>query len=184
MLLDGMDKDKRSMPNHINIENNQRDVPYYAIHKDGLISGFFAQYRFLSNFYALENGVVVDNLMFPSVETAYQACKYPSEKRTMFVDVSASQAKRLGKLAPNLDVRKWNKNKVELMRSLVFQKFEKNDALRRMLLLTDGYKLEERNSWNDQFWGVNETGEGENNLGIILMNVRDKFIAMERKDEF
>ena len=44
--------------------------------------------------------------------------------------------------------------------------------LARMLIDT-GYKhLEERNDWGDVWWGTNEKGIGENNLGQILMNVR------------
>jgi ribA/ribD-fused uncharacterized protein len=170
--------------NHINIENDEATIPYYADHKDGLIAGFFGCFSFLSNFYALENGVTIDELTYPSVECAYQAYKYAPNQRLKFIDISASEAKKLGELAPNFDAKKWNKNKVELMRVLVYQKFEKNIKLRKMLLTTDGYLLEERNSWGDCEWGTNELGIGKNNLGIILMNVRDKFIAMERKDEF
>jgi len=183
------------MSKHVNIENEEIKIPYYAIHKDGEIRGFFGPFRFLSNFYILENGIWFEELTYPSVEHAYQAAKWPQHgrhlyqgnrtaSRVAFLDITAGEAKYLGKLAPKLDVRKWNKNKVELMRSLVFQKFEKNDKLRNMLLATDGYILDERNSWKDTFWGTNEQGEGENNLGKILMNVRDKFIAMKNKEEF
>jgi len=172
------------MSQHVNIENDEVTIPYYAIHKDGEIRGFFGQFRFLSNFYVLENGIWFEELTYPSVEHAYQAAKWPFNMREQFIDVTAGKAKYLGKAATGLNIKKWNKNKVELMRSLVFQKFEKNYKLRKMLMEMEGYVLDERNSWGDTFWGTNEQGEGENNLGKILMNVRDKFIAIERKDEF
>jgi len=172
------------MSNHVNIENDEVTVPYYAIHSDGKICGFFGQFRFLSNFYILNNGVWFEDLTYPSVEHAYQAAKWPLNQRTQFLDVTSGQAKKLGKLAPNFNAKKWNKNKTELMRSLVHQKFEKNLNLRKMLMLMEDYILEERNSWGDCFWGTNEQGEGDNHLGKILMNIRDKFIAMERKNEF
>lgn len=170
--------------NHVNIENDEITVPNYAVHKDGLIAGFFGQFRFLSNFYTLQEGVVFEELCYPSVEAAYQAAKWPFNQRNQFLDAPAGQAKKLGRLAPKLDLRKWNKNKVELMRSLVYQKFEKNFNLRKMLMLMEGYILEERNNWSDRFWGTDEDGNGENHLGKILMNVRDKFIVMERNSEF
>jgi ribA/ribD-fused uncharacterized protein len=158
---------------HVNIENDEVTVPAYAVHEDGKIFGFFGPFRFLSNFYILKNGVCLDEAYYPSVEHAYQAAKWPHNQRGQFVGVTAGQSKKLGRLAPNFDGRKWNKKKVEIMAELVRQKFTNNPDCFKMLLLTDGYVLEERNSWGDVFWGTNITGEGENQLGKILMTVRD-----------
>lgn len=172
------------MSQHVNVENDEVTVPYYAEHKDGEVHGFFGVFRFLSNFYILKNGVTFEELNFPSVEHAYQAAKWPFNKRVQLTECTAGYAKKLGRMAPNFNAKKWNKNKVELMRSLVFQKFQNNPELRKMICEMEGYKLSERNSWGDTFWGTNEKGEGENQLGQILMNVRDKLLAMERKNEF
>jgi ribA/ribD-fused uncharacterized protein len=172
------------MSEHVNIENDEVTVPYYAVHKDGEIHGFFGQFRFLSNFYILENGVVFEELTYPSVEHGYQAAKWPHDQRLQFLDVTAAGSKRLGRGAPNFDAKKWNKKKVEIMRALVFQKFQGNPKLRKMLMAMEGYVLTERNSWGDVFWGTNEKGEGENTLGKILMAVRDKFIEMENKEKY
>lgn len=164
--------------------SDETAIPHYAIHKDGEIRGFFGQFRFLSNFWILENGIWFEELTYPSVEHAYQAAKWPVSQRAMFVNVTAGVAKKMGGEYPALNIKKWNKNKVELMRSLVYQKFEKNLKLRKMLMAMEGYTLDERNSWGDKFWGTNEQGEGENHLGQILMNVRDKFILMEKNNEW
>lgn len=172
------------MSNHVNIENDEVTIPYYAVHKDGEIRGFFGQFRFLSNFFILENGVTFEDLTYPSTEHAYQAAKWPHNQRTQFLDVSAGGAKKLGREAPKFDARKWNKKKVELMRALVFQKFQNNPKLRKMLMAMEGYVLEERNSWQDKFWGTDENGIGENHLGLILMSVRDKFIEMANKEKY
>lgn len=168
----------------MNNENDTKTVPYYAIHKDGLISGFFGTFRFLSNFYILDEGIWFEELTFPSVEHAYQAAKWPARLRYQFTDITASKAKQLGKIAPRLNTKKWNSNKVELMRSMVYQKFEKNLKLRKMLLETRGYILEERNSWGDTCWGVDLAGEGENHLGKILMDIREIYILKETNDDF
>jgi ribA/ribD-fused uncharacterized protein len=172
------------MKTHVNIELDEVTVPYYTIHKDGLISGFFGDYRFLSNFYPLENGVFLSELCFPSVENAYQAAKWPERERTRFINISAGESKKLGKQAPNFNGAKWNKKKYDIMAELVRQKFANNNILKKKLLLTDGFILEEMNSWGDMFWGVNINRFGENNLGKILMNIRDNFIQLEKKDNF
>ena len=41
---------------------------------------------------------------------------------------------------------------------------------------TDGYHLSEMNAWGDRFWGTDIHGNGENNLGKILMKTRDEII--------
>jgi len=52
----------------------------------------------------------------------------------------------------------------------VREKFKQED-LKQMLLDTGDQELVEGNTWNDTFWGVCR-GEGQNNLGKILMKVR------------
>lgn len=172
------------MNNHVNIEVDEVTVPYYAIHKDGLISGFFGPYRFLSNFYPLENGVFLSELCFPSVEHAYQAAKWPEHEYHRFINVTAGESKKLGKQAPNFNGAKWNKKKYDIMAELVRQKFANNRILKQKLLLTDGFILEEMNNWGDMFWGVNINRFGENKLGKILMNIRDNIKQLEKGNNF
>ena len=156
----------------VNIENDEITIPYYAIHKDGMIFGFFGPFRFLSNFYILESGVCLDELYYPSVEHAYQAAKWPYDMREQFLGGTAGRAKKLGKEAPKFNAKKWDKEKLSIMAGLCRQKFQNNWKLRQMLLMTEGCQLEERNNWGDVFWGRNEKGEGQNQLGQILMDIR------------
>lgn len=172
------------MSDHVNIEVDEVSVPYYAVHEDGKISGFFGPFRFLSNFYPLENGVCFEGMYYPSVENAYQAAKWPKNGRIQFTTCSAGKAKKLGKLVPNFKGQLWVKKKYDLMYELNWQKFQNNPKLQQKLLATDGFILEERNNWGDIDWGTNINGMGENNLGKILMRVRDKILAMQKKDEF
>src|ERR1035437_1717697 len=152
------------MNQHVNIENDEVTIPYYAIHKDGMILGFFGQFRFLSNFFILENGVSLDDVYYPSVEHAYQAAKWPYHMREQFLGVSAGKAKSLGREAPKFNAKKWDKQKAALMAALCRQKFLNNPKLKEMLLMTEGCQLEERNSWKDIFWGTDVDGHGENQL--------------------
>ena len=164
--------DLQNMAQHINIETDESSVPYYATYNDELIAGFFGAFRFLSNFYPVPSGIFFEDLCYPSVENAYQCYKYPASHRAQFIDISPGAAKKLGRIAPGFNQKKWDKNKVALMSALCRQKFTNNPKLKEMLLLTDGCQLEERNNWNDLCWGCNEKGEGENHLGKILMTIR------------
>lgn len=58
------------------------------------------------------------------------------------------------------------------MASVVFDKFARNKELRDKLLFTNDKYLEETNDWNDKYWGICN-GIGENNLGKILMGIRE-----------
>ena len=167
------------MSQHVNIENDELTIPWYAVHDEGKIFGFFGSFSFLSNFYILESGIFVNEMYYPSVENAYQSYKYPQGQRTQFINISPGQAKKLGKIAPNFNSKKWDKNKVPLMAALCRQKFTNDPKLREMLLMTVDCQLEERNSWKDIFWGCNENGEGENHLGHILMNIRHDLITQK-----
>lgn len=158
------------MKKHINVEW-ESNVPEYAIHTNDKVCGFFGTFRFLSNFFPAR--VHFDGIYYPSVEHAYQAAKYDQMDRAQFTSCTAGQAKRLGKKAPNLDVKKWDRRKYELMTGLVLNKFLDNFDLKDMLLATDNAYLEETNSWGDTYWGKDEDGQGENKLGQILMGVRE-----------
>ncbi len=69
----------------------------------------------------------------------------------------------------------WEVVKLSFMEEIVSAKFEQNHSLKQMLLATGNALLKEGNTWNDVFRGVNnKTGKGENNLGKILMRVREK----------
>lgn len=135
-----------------------------------MITEFQGQNRFLSNFWQLKTGVMFGNLLFHSVENAYQAakCEY-EEDRYQFQYITAGEAKRLGK-----QIRQrpdWNEKKLSIMEDLVRQKFFNNSDLAQLLLATGEQELIEGNKWGDRFWGVCN-GQGSNHLGKILMKIR------------
>ncbi len=133
------------------------------------ISGFNGEWRFLSNFY--QTPVLFDGVIYPSVENAYQAAKtLDGEIRNKFLTISSKEAKLLGK---KLIVRAdWDRIKFQIMNDLVLDKFTRNDYLTWKLKNTGELYIEETNWWGDKFWGVCK-GEGENNLGKIIMNIRN-----------
>lgn len=142
------------------------------------ISGFFGDYRFLSNFWPAE--VRFDGVPYPSVEHGYQAakCLNRADRELIREAAKPGKAKKLGSRA---EVRPdWEKIRVDVMRDLVRQKFLKHRDLAEMLLATGTAELIEENSWGDTFWGICE-GEGENRLGPILMDVRDELTSNRQR---
>lgn len=134
-----------------------------------MIDSFQDENRWLSNFYL--SNILVNNLIYPSVENAYQALKERNKDNYLkYTICSPYEAKQLGKKAELID--NWNDVKLRVMLFLVREKF-KDFILRVKLLGTQDKILIEGNNWGDTFWGMCN-GKGENNLGKILMQVRSE----------
>lgn len=127
-----------------------------------MITSFSGSHAFLSNFF-----IEPDHT---HVEGEYQAakCRVPAD-RQRFQGLPPAKAKALGRKV--LLRKDWEAVKVEIMFELVKQKFIDHPVLRRWLLDTAPQELIEGNYWGDRFWGV-YYGEGQNQLGKILMIVR------------
>ena len=145
------------------------------------INSFKGKNAFLSNFYHCL--VEYEGMEYPSVEHAFQAAKtLDIEKRKAFqVCPTPKEAKACGrdlKLRPD-----WEDIKIDVMHNLVRDKFTRNLSydtnLTKLLLDTGDAYLEEGNNHGDRFWGTVK-GEGRNELGKILMKVREE-IASERR---
>lgn len=151
-----------------------------ATHDEKSIKGFFGEYRFLSNFWPAK--VYLDEEEYTCVENAYQAAKYSKDKRNHFKNCDQKSAITYTINSPPEVIANWNNIKIKVMEDLLLQKFNQNlnPDLYRKLLETEGKYLEETNYWGDNFWGVStsvrlETGIGDNNLGKLLMHIRDSF---------
>lgn len=129
---------------------------------------------FLSNFHPAP--VYYDGVLYDTVEHAFQAAKTLNlEDRNIIQScVTPGKAKRAGR-AVNLR-KDWNDVRVNIMKELVFQKFFMYLKLAQALTSIEG-EIAEENEWGDTFWGTCD-GVGENNLGKILMAVRDHLKKM------
>lgn len=140
-----------------------------------MINSFSGDYRFLSNFYPAPLTVEIDGHRMSSVssEHVYQAAKTldHDERVKLLLAPSAGAAKKLGR---HLTLRSdWNDIRLYVMYKIVRAKFEQNPHLAAKLLATGDQELVEGNHWGDTFWGVCR-GKGQNNLGKILMLVREE----------
>ncbi len=131
-----------------------------------MINHFNRKYFFLSNFY--ECPVFYEGLVYNSTEAAFQAAKI-LYGREYFTRMNPPAAKKEGR---RVDLRDdWEDVKMGVMYDVCYAKFAYNPELKKKLLKTGDKHLEEANHHGDMIWGTVD-GEGENNLGKILMQLR------------
>ena len=148
---------------------------------DNLVYGFFEQFRFLSNFWPVKHGVLLDDVRYDTVEHAYQAAKTirPAEREEIRNAPTAGKAKRFGSVVTMRD--DWSDAlKLSIMEDLLRQKFAPGTRLAEQLLETGDAKLIEGNTWGDTFWGRCR-GKGTNHLGELLMKIREELKTAERQ---
>lgn len=131
---------------------------------------FRGKFAFLSNFHPCK--VVYEGIEYPSSEHAFMSGKTLDQQERQHIASlpTPGAAKRYGrtiKLRPD-----WEEVKFKVMEDVLRIKFS-DPKLREKLLATKGYLIEELNHWNDTCWGICK-GVGENNLGKILMKIRDE----------
>ena len=135
-------------------------------------------------------GFEADNKNYPSTEHIYQSMKTnnPDWKKIVSNTENPHKTKTLIRkhfkkgllfetekhFSLRLD---WNQIRYNLMFVIVYLKFSQNDTLKRKLIELTG-DIEEKNCWNDKYWGTVD-GLGENNLGKILMEVRKLLMEEE-----
>jgi predicted NAD-dependent protein-ADP-ribosyltransferase YbiA (DUF1768 family) len=66
----------------------------------------------------------------------------------------------------------WEDIKIDVMRQALRLKFQDEELLRK-LKATAPKLLAESNDWGDKFWGQDWSGNGQNMLGRLLMEIRD-----------
>ena len=146
------------------------DYKSISLIEGNTIKYFFREYRFLSNFYSGEFKIA--GYIYPTVEHYFQSMK-------AFVIQEAEEIRNAStpgiakKLGNQCSLRKdWEYVKLDVMKVGVIAKFVQNNDLKEKLINTGFFYLEEGNDWGDKFWGI-VNGEGENNLGKILMQTRE-----------
>lgn len=131
-------------------------------------------YGCFSNFAAYS--FTLDNLLWQTVEHFYQASKYEGTPYLEIIQkaIDPKEAYRLSKQYSEHKRTDWKDVKLEYMKRGTLQKFIENPEIRKILLDTQDDTIIE-NCPNDDYWGQDANGIGENNMGKILMEVREYF---------
>jgi len=147
---------------------------YTAADFPDTITRFKGEYDYLSNRYPCR--IVWEGLEYRSAEAAFQASKCKDEKeRKVFAGCSMDKAVLKGKdLTPYPG---WEEAQISIMESILQAKFGQNPTLMLKLAETGNHVLLNGNNKQETFWGIDlYSWIGENHLGRIIMNIRDKEI--------
>lgn len=145
---------------------------FHPVDFPDMIDRFKGEYDYLSNRYACK--FVWQGLRYGNAEAAFQSSKCTDEtRRKVFCNCSADKAALKGKdIVP---ASGWENERLDIMESILTAKFEQNPCLMKRLLETGNTFLINGNSKQETFWGIDlYSWQGENNLGEILMTIRDK----------
>lgn len=143
------------------------------------IEGFRGQFGFLSNFMPFDTPLEYQGLLFQTNEHFYQAMKFKDYgMRCMIAEHPSRGLKGFVRQNELLIRADWHDIKLDVMEFGLRYKFsEQNPKCRQRLIETQGIKLVEYNTWGDYFWGADmHTRYGQNNLGKLLMKIRDEIL--------
>lgn len=137
---------------------------------NSIVSEFRGLWACYSNFFPAP--ITVRDKVFPTVEHAYHAYKSlrPQDQEWVRMAPTPREAKKRGRQVVLRD--DFDMVKIPFMKLFVTMKFVAHEHCRQILVASGRVLLQEGNYWGDTFWGVCK-GKGDNNLGIILMEVRD-----------
>ncbi|MFD2177987.1 NADAR family protein [Veronia pacifica] len=132
------------------------------------------EFGFLSNFFPAP--LFIEGVSWPTAEHYYQAQKFnhpPVIEAVRFAE-SAKKAFRLSRLYGHLVREDWYEIRRDIMSRSVKEKFLQHNELKDKLLETGSWQLIEHTK-KDPFWGDAGDGSGRNEMGKVLMELREQF---------
>ena len=133
------------------------------------------KYYEFTNFFP--SPIELDGKQWPTTEHYFQAQKFIG---TSLVEVIRQKrwARDVFEFAQKPDIacqrrKDWDKVKIQVMKRALVAKFTQHDSLCQLLVDTGTRKLVERSPY-DTFWGDGGDGSGKNQLGKLLMEVREE----------
>jgi N-glycosidase YbiA len=139
-------------------------IRFYSVNDDYGAFSNFARYS-----------IRLKGKRWPTSEHYFQAQKFADAREQEEIRCASTPmlAAQWGRDRKRKLRRDWESAKLGVMREAVEAKFRQHADLRALLLATGDAKLVEHTE-NDAFWGDGGDGSGRNELGRILMSVRDR----------
>ena len=132
--------------------------------------------NWFSNMIPFDDPLEYEDIVYYTPENFYQAMKLPYEDHSSRVYISKLEPRKAKTKIREYIIRKdWDEEeKLRIMEIALRHKFRLDTTQGQKLLETDGEEIVELNNWNDLWWGRDiETGEGCNELGKLLMQIRN-----------
>jgi len=118
----------------------------------------------------------IDGKVWPSVEHYFQAMKFPTNlpyQEEIRGAKTGAKAKSLGRKGE--PVREdWETYRLSVMETALREKFSDRHPELKAKLLSTGNRLIRDVSPQDNFWGIGRKKLGQNNLGKLLMKIRQE----------
>lgn len=134
------------------------------------------KYGCFSNF--SQHAVIVNGKYYETTEHLYQASKTTNEKDHEFVRTANSPKLAKTRAYTVACVPNWESLRIEVMENAILEKCFQHQIIWAALLSTGDAELIEF-SRKDHFWGQDIHGIGENWLGKLWMQLRNKIRALE-----
>lgn len=144
--------------------------------KFGEFIGFYPREFFVfDNFSSFR--VLVDGVLYCTVEHAYQAIKFlqtaPEIAQQITDCYSAHDAQKIAYANKDRQRKDWDDVKLDIMEKLLRLKLEQNPYVKKKLLETGNLIICE-DSPKDSFWGIGANRDGRNELGKLWMKLRSE----------
>lgn len=132
----------------------------------------------LDNFSAF--GLEMDGEYFQTAEHAFQYLKFVNTNFELAKKIkkaySPNEARNIAQENKIYKLKNWNDVKYAYMEKILKLKVDQNPEVMEKLLNTKKYSILENCIDEDTDWGVDNNNKGENNLGKILMRIRDEIL--------
>lgn len=160
------------------IEVEQYRDTWLAEKFDEFIGFYPREFSVFDNFSSFR--VLVDGVLYCTVEHAYQASKFfdtaPEIAKEITECYSAHEAQKIAYANRDKQRNDWAEVKLGIMERLLRLKLEQNPYVKRKLLQTKNYLICE-DSPKDSFWGIGPDRNGRNELGKLWMKLRAELQA-------
>lgn len=164
------------------IEVEQYRDTWLAEKFDEFIGFYPREFSVFDNFSSFR--VLVDGVLYCTVEHAYQASKFfdtaPEIAKEITECYSAHEAQKIAYANRDKQRKDWAEVKLSIMENLLRKKIEQNPYVKRKLIQTKDYMICE-DSPKDSFWGIGPNRDGRNELGKLWMKLREE-LRLQNKE--
>lgn len=133
----------------------------------------FGELGYLANY--SNHGFVKNGIYYKTVEHYYQSEKFDNlEIKKKIIDASSpKEASNIGRDRNNIRIHNFKKIKNQVMYEGILEKFRQNREIAYKLIETKDATIAEA-TVDEYYWGIGADKTGKNNIGKILVKVREK----------